>query len=169
LVEANVNVKQSSEEPEMPKETKRRISPALPEKAKKTNVSELDPYCMKVGDVFRAIDCEELVKAIMEQPTILAIGVAKDSPEYRRKCGLIRATCAYLQHVAPKETALLVDGFTVKRPGTGTLCGPFINLPLPELANAYVKTSDKYFGGLKPAEINLRFAAHVIVNLLVGV
>lgn len=136
------------------------------------NPTEPKEYAVNVGDVFRAIDIDELVEKILDQPTILSIGISKSSkcPERQRLESLIRASASYLQHVKRKETGILMSGFSLKHVSDGRRCGHLVTEPMSRIANAYVKIDeDRYYAGLKPAEANLKFATDIMINLLVGI
>ncbi len=134
-------------------------------------ISESEQYHVTVGDVFRAIDVDELVAVILDQPTLLGIGIAKlrDCPERRRIAELIRATVSYIQSVRREESGILMQAFGLKSLRDGRICGHLVTAPLAQVANAYVKLDDKYYGVLNPNERNLQFARDVVVNLLAGV
>ena len=125
---------------------------------------------MHVGDVFRSIDVEELVSAVLDTPNFLSLGIAKSNCyERQRMESLIRATVSYLCNVKRRETGVLMQSFGLKSLADGKMCGHLVTSPLVQIANAHVAFSDKYFGGLGPNERNLKFAKDIIVNLLAGV
>lgn len=133
---------------------------------------EPEEYAVNVGDVFRAIDIDELVEKILDQPTMLSIGVSKSSvcPERQRLEALIRATASYLQNVRRKDTGVLMTGFSLKNLSDGHRCGHLVTEPMSRIANAYVKIQeDRYYASLKPEEANLKFAADIVINLLAGI
>lgn len=140
----------------------------LAELAKKVK-PKTEEYCIKVGDVFRSIDVDELVVMVLDQPTILSLGVAHNSPEKARIEALIRSIVSFFQHVKPRETAVLMQSFGLTSLADGSHCGHLVTSPLPKVANAYVKFNERYYGGLSPAQRNLKFAADIVINLLVGV
>ena len=140
----------------------------LAELAKKAK-PKTEEYCIKVGDVFRSIDVDELVVMVLDQPTILSLGVAHNSPEKARIEALIRSIVSFFQHVKPRETAVLMQSFGLTSLADGSHCGHLVTSPLPKVANAYVKFNERYYGGLSPAQRNLKFAADIVINLLVGV
>ncbi len=132
---------------------------------------EPERYHLTVGDVFRTIDADELVAMILDQPTMLGIGIAKTGscPEHRRIEALIRATVSYIQNVRRKENGILMQAFGLKSLQNGRICGHLVTSPLAQIANAYVKLDDKHYGGLNPNQRNLKFARDIVVNLLAGV
>ena len=131
---------------------------------------EPEQYCLKVGDVFRKITDVQMIDYILKHPTILSIGIIEGSPEWFRLESLIRATVTYIQNVAPKETGILMSGFSLKHLSDGRRCGNLVTEPMSRIANAFVKIrEDKYYADLKPAEANLKFAADIVINLLAGV
>ena len=144
----------------------------LKELAKKAQAKSpaVDEYCIKVGDVFRSINVDELVTMVMDNPTMLSLGIAKEKcPERQRVETLIRSTVSLIQHVKPRETAVLMQSFGLTSLADGSHCGHLVTSPLPKVANAYVKFNERYYGGLSPAQRNLKFAADIVINLLVGV
>lgn len=143
----------------------------LKELAKKTKsmAPTVDEYCIKVGDVFRSIDVEELVAMALDNPTMLSLGVAKNSPDRARIEALIRSTVTFIQNVKPRDTAVLMQSFGLTSLADGSHCGHLVTSPLPKVANAYVKFNEKYYGGLNANQRNLKFAMDIIVNLLTGV
>lgn len=125
---------------------------------------------MHVSDVFRSIDVEELITAVLDSPNYLSIGIAKNNcPERQRIEALIRATVSYLCNVKRQETGVLMQSFGLKSLADGSHCGHLVTSPLAKVANAHVAFSDKYYGGLNPGQRNLKFAQDIIVNLLAGV
>ena len=125
---------------------------------------------MHVGDVFRSIDVEELVSAVLDTPNFLSLGIAKSNCyERQRMESLIRSTVSYLCNVKRRETGVLMQSFGLKSLADGKMCGHLVTSPLVQIANAHVAFSDKYFGGMGPNERNLKFAKDIIVNLLAGV
>ena len=112
---------------------------------------------------------DELVVMVLDQPTILSLGVAHNSPEKARIEALIRSVVSFFQHVKPRETAVLMQSFGLTSLADGSHCGHLVTSPLPKVANAYVKFNERYYGGLSPAQRNLKFAADIVINLLVGV
>ncbi len=136
--------------------------------SRKASESKSDPYCMRVGDVLRAIDIDELVSKLLDQPSMLNLSITKNSPEWTRKEALIRSIATYLQSVAPRETGVLLDSWALKTPD-GFVCGHLVTTPMARVANAHVQIDDKHYGGLTPKEANLKFAADIIANLMVGV
>ena len=129
----------------------------------------VDEYCIKVGDVFRSIDVEELVAMALDNPTMLSLGVAKNCPDRARIEALIRSTVTFIQNVKPRESAVLMQSLGLKSLADGSHCGHLVTSPLPKVANAYVKFNEKYYGGLNANQRNLKFAMDIIVNLLTGV
>lgn len=141
---------------------------SLAELAKKAK-PKTEEYCIKIGDIFRSIDVDELVAMVLDNPTILSLGVAHNSPEKARIEALIRSTVSFIQHVKPRETAVLMQSFGLTSLADGSHCGHLVTSPLPKVANAYVQFNERYYGGLNPNQRNLKFAMDIIMNLLVGV
>lgn len=135
----------------------------------KPKAPEPEEYCIKVIDVFRSIDVDELVAMVLDNPTMLSLGVAKTSPDRARIEALIRSTVTFIQNVKPRETAVLMQSFGLKSLADGSHCGHLVTSPLPKVANAYVQFNERYYGGMTPNQRNLKFAMDIIVNLLAGV
>lgn len=144
-------------------------TPAEPIQAIKPKKPAADRYCMKVGDVFRKVTADQLVDFILRKPTMLSIGVAEGSPEFARLEALIRATVLYIQNVKPRETAQLLQSFGLKSLVDGRLCGHLVTSPMAQTANAYMEFDEKFYSGLHPAEKVLKFAADIVINLLIGI
>lgn len=158
-VRFTLTLTEAIKKPESPTELMKAVKPQ----------SEPEEYAIKVGDVFRAIDVDELVSMILDKPSTLSYQISNSCvcPERRRKEALIRATVSYLQNVHPKETGILMQGFGLKE--NGRICGHLVTSPLATVANASVKFDKAYYGGLTPTQRNLKFALDIIVNLLVGI
>jgi hypothetical protein len=137
-------------------------------KSIKPQEKELAQYSMTVSDIFRRVTADQVVDCILRNPSMLSIGITEDSDEWDRREALIRATVSYIQHIAPRETGLLLQSFALKSLKNGCICGHLVTSPLAEIANAYVMLDDKYYGGLNPNQRNLKFAQDIIVNLLAG-
>ena len=137
---------------------------------KKLQAPQQELSAMHVGDVFRSIDVEELVAAVLDAPNFLSLGIAKSNCyERQRTESLIRATVSYLCNVKRRETGVLMQSFGLKSLADGKMCGHLVTSPLVQIANAHITFSDRYYGGLSPNERNLKFAKDIIVNLLAGV
>lgn len=137
---------------------------------KKLQTSQQELSDMHVGDVFRSIDVEELVSAVLDTPNFLSIGIAKTNCYDRQRIeAMIRATVSFLCNVKRKETGVLMQSFGLKSLADGKIHGHLVTSSLVEIANAHATFSDKYFGGLSPNERNMKFAKDIIVNLLAGV
>jgi hypothetical protein len=133
---------------------------------------ESKEYATTVGDIFRSIDTNNLVSEILDQKSLVSIGISQSAscPERQRLETLIRAISAYLQHAKRKDVGMLMNGFSLKRLSDGTLCGHLTTEPLPRIANAYVEIHDNpRYSSLKPEDACLQFAKDIVVNLLVGV
>ena len=122
-----------------------------------------------VRDVFRSIDVDMLVQETLDTPSMLSCGIAKNSPDRNRVEALIRAVASYIEHTKPKDVGLLVQGIGLQSLPDKKYCASLKSASLAQIANAYVKFNDAYYGGLHPEQRNLKFAKDIIVNLLDGV
>lgn len=136
----------------------------------KLQMPQKDLSSMHVSDVFRSIDVEELIVAVLDKPNFLSIGIAKNNcPERERLEKLIRATVAFLCNVKREETGVLMRSFGLQSVADGSHCGHLVTSSLAKVANAHAVFSDKYYSGLNPNQRNLKFAQDIIINLLAGV
>lgn len=74
-----------------------------------------------------------------------------------------------IEHTKPKDVGLLVQGIGLQSLPDKKYCASLKSASLAQIANAYVKFNDAYYGGLHPEQRNLKFAKDIIVNLLDGV
>ena len=122
-----------------------------------------------VRDVFRSIDVDMLIHETLDAPSMLSYSIAKNSSERTRIEALIRATVSYIENTKPKEVDLLVQGIGLHSLPDKKICASLKSASLAQVANAYVKFSDVYYGGLSPEQRHLKCAKDIIVNLLEGV
>ena len=122
-----------------------------------------------VRDVFRSIDVDMLIHETLDAPSMLSYSIAKNSSERTRIEALIRATVSYIENTKPKEVDLLVQGIGLHSLPDKKICASLKSASLAQIANAYVKFSDVYYGGLSPEQRHLKCAKDIIVNLLEGV
>ncbi len=123
-----------------------------------------------VSDMFRKVTADQMVDRILRKPSMLSINVTEGSPEFARLETLIRAVVTYIQAVRPKETGLLLKGFTLKSAiGEHHICGHTMLAPMADIARAHVELDDKYYGALKPAEQTEKFVADIVINMLIGI
>lgn len=133
--------------------------------------SEPKEPATKVGDIFRQLTADQLVEYLFENgPNMLTVGIVKGSPTWKQRENLARAAIAYLQNVPRKDTGIQMVGFGMKRLKDNKVCGHLVTDSLSRVANAGVKfESSSHYAHLKPTEAALKFAADIVINLLIGI
>ena len=139
-----------------------------PSKPAESKSSKPGSCSMTIADVMNSIDVDELVSTVLDKPSILSFQISRNCSERRRYEALIRAVVSYIEHIKPKEGALLMQSFAVFSLKDGKRCGHLVTTPLSQLANCYVKFDAKDYGGLTPCQRNLKFASDFVINLLAG-
>ena len=137
----------------------------------KPKIPEPEEPTTKVGDIFRQITADQLVEYLFENaPSRLTVGIVKGSPTWKQRENLVRAVVAYLQNVPRKDTGIQMVGFGMKRLKDNKVCGHVATDSLSRVANAGVNfESSPYYAHLKPTEAALKFAADIVINLLIGI
>ena len=118
-----------------------------------------------VGDIFRAVDVAQIVFALMHKPSRLSLTIAEGSPEWNRRKELVSSIVTFIQQMERKENGLILDGSWLRYPDGTLYPSP---TPLMRLANASTTIPDKEYGGLPPAEKNVKFVADIVADLVLG-
>ena len=132
------------------------------------SVEEMDDHCLKLIDVFRSLTPEQITGRLMniKQPSILCEGISVDSPEWIRRCKLIRSLVKFLQQARIKESCLIVEN-SVLKDSDGQSCGNIATEPVAKWVNAYVIIQEDKYTGLSADEIRLKVASDIVANLLI--
>ena len=132
------------------------------------SVEEMDDYCLKIIDVFRSLTPEQIASRLMniKQPSILCKGISVDSPEWIRRCKMIRSLVKFLQQARIKESCLIVEN-SVLKDSDGQSCGNIATEPVAKWVNAYVIIQEDKYTGLSADEIRLKVASDIVANLLI--
>ena len=118
-----------------------------------------------VGDIFRSADVTRVLSELMDKPSRLSLTISAGSPEWNRRKDLVSSIVTFIQQVERKPNGLILDGSWLRYPD-GTLYPTPI--PMVRLANAYTIIPDKEYGGLHPAEKNVKFVADIVADLVLG-
>ena len=130
-----------------------------------TSSQKAKKYQLLVGDIFRAVDVAQVVFQLMHKPSRLSLSIAEGSPEWNRRKELVYAIVTLIQQVERKGNGLVLDGSWLRYPDGTLYPSP---TPLMRLANAYTTIPDKEYGGLHPAEKNVKFVADIVADLVLG-
>ena len=118
-----------------------------------------------VGDIFRATDVSRVLSELMDKPSRLSLTISEGSPEWNRRKDLVSSIVTFIQQVERKANGLVLDGSWLRYPDGTLYPSP---TPLMRLANAYTVIPDKEYGGLHPAEKNIKFVADIVADLVLG-
>ena len=132
------------------------------------SVEEMDDHCLKLIDVFRSLTPEQITGRLMniKQPSILCEDISVDSPEWIRRCKLIRNLVKFLQQARIKESCLIVEN-SVLKDSDGQSCGNIATEPVAKWVNAYIIVQKGQYAELSSDEIRLKVASDIVANLLI--
>ena len=129
------------------------------------SIEETDDQCLKIIELFNSLSVSQIEDRLMNQPSILTLNASAGSPEWHRRCKMIRNLVKLIQGARIKESPYLIDGFSIKD-CNGKLCGHIATDPIAKWANAHVIVRKEQYSGLQPDEIRLKVASDLIANLL---
>ena len=132
------------------------------------SVEEMDDHCLKLIDVFRSLTPEQIAGRLMniKQPSILCKDISEGSPEWIRRCKMIRSLVKFLQQARIKESCLIVEN-SVLKDSAGQSCGNIATEPVAKWVNAYVIIPKEQRTELSADEIRLKVASDIVANLLI--
>lgn len=131
-------------------------------------VEDMDDHCLKLIDVFRSLTAEQIERQLMEGPqsSILNTDISEGSPEWTRRCKMIRSLVKFLQQARIKESCLIVEN-SVLKDSDGKTYGNITSEPVAKWVNAYVIIKEAKYADLSSDEIRLKVASDIIANLLI--
>lgn len=129
---------------------------------------DMEDHCLKLIDVFRSLTAEQVERQLMKstQPSILSTDISEGSPEWTRRCKMIRSLVKFLQQARIKESCLIVDN-SVLKDSEGKFCGNIATEPVAKWVNAHVIIHETQYSGLNADEIRLKVASNIVANLLI--
>ena len=132
------------------------------------SVEEMDDHCLKIIDVFRSLTAEQIEGKLMKgtQYSVLNEDISEGSPEWIRRCKMIRSLVKFVQLARIKESALILENTTLKD-SDGKSCGNIATEPVAKWVNAYVIIQEDKYTGLSADEIRLKVASDIVANLLI--
>ena len=132
------------------------------------SVEEMDDYCLKIIDVFRSLTAEQIEGKLMKgtQYSVLNEDISEGSPEWIRRCKMIRSLVKFVQLARIKESALILENTTLKD-SDGKSCGNIATEPVAKWVNAYIIVQKGQYAELSSDEIRLKVASDIVANLLI--
>ena len=132
------------------------------------SVEEMDDHCLKIIDIFRSLTAEQIAGRLMniKHPSILCEDIDEGSPEWIRRCKMIRSLTKFLQQARIKESCLIVEN-SVLKDSVGQSCGNIATEPVAKWVNAYVIIPKEQRTELSADEIRLKVASDIVANLLI--
>ena len=132
------------------------------------SVEEMDDHCLKIIDIFRSLTAEQIEGKLMKctQYSVLNEDISEGSPEWIRRCKMIRSLVKFVQLARIKESALILENTTLKD-SDGKSCGNIATEPVAKWVNAYIIVQKGQYAELSSDEIRLKVASDIVANLLI--
>lgn len=131
----------------------------------KLSVDEMNDWCLKVNELFRAVSVDQVVAYLMNRPSTANVNISEGSPEWQRREQQIRNLIQTIQYTRNRESSLILDGFALKK-ANGQICGHITTDPIAKWSNAHIIVRPERYTGLPFNEIRVKVASDIIANLL---